>query len=134
MIDADRTDVPVPPVADYRCRRIALGKRLGAAPLTIEPWGQCRVDDGGDGPRLLTGLDGIQHLYGAIYPDTDRRAIFLGTTVFADEHRPAAYGHAAGRDMAGVIERIAEGRWRLVLPYPPFGGAVALIELRTVSR
>jgi hypothetical protein len=49
--------------------------------------------------------------------------------MFPDERRPVAYGHAAGRDVAGVVERIGERRWRLVLPYPRFGAALDVIEL-----
>ncbi len=122
------TDRPMPAAGDYRCRRIAIGARIGGPALAIEPWGRCRVE--GQAPPLqLTGLDGLQRPSGLIYADTDRRAIFLGTTMFPDEHRPSTYGHAAGRDMPGVVERIGERRWRLVLPYPHFGGVLDVIEL-----
>ena len=98
-------------------------RRLSRTPGVV-----CRIEGGDDGRWLVTGLDGVQRVSGTIYTDTDRRAVFLGTIAFAEERRPAAYGHAAGRDMAGVVERIGEGRWRLALPFPPLGGALALVE------
>ncbi len=33
------------------------------------------------------------------------------------------------RDMAGVLERIGERRWRLVLPYPRFESLLDVVEL-----
>lgn len=131
LFDPDRAlaERASPAAGDYRCRRFDLGARPGAPSLAVEEWGRCRVGDGEDGHRQLTGLDGVQRLFGTIYADTDRRAVFLGTTVFPEERRPAAYGHAAGRDVAGVVERVGEARWRLVLPYPPFGAAVSLVEI-----
>lgn len=122
--DAGLINGALPPAGDYRCRRVALGARAGGPALAIGDWGRCRIDG-----SSLTGFDGIQRPAGSIYPDGDRRAIFLGTAMFPDEHRSAGYGHAAGRDMAGVIERIGERRWRLALPRPPFGAALDVIDL-----
>jgi hypothetical protein len=31
--------------------------------------------------------------------------------------------------MAGVVERIGERRWRLVLPYPAFESTIDIVEL-----
>ena len=130
LFDPDRAfaDQPAPPAGDYRCRHLDIGARPGAPSLVADAWGRCRIEGGDDGRWLVTGLDGVQRVSGTIYTDTDRRAVFLGTIAFAEERRPAAYGHAAGRDMAGVVERIGEGRWRLALPFPPLGGALALVE------
>ena len=126
--DAGLVDRAMPPPGDYRCRQIAIGARPGGPALSSGDWGRCHV--AGDGaPRQLTGLDGVQRPAGLIYADGERRAIFLGTAMFPDERRPATYAHAAGRDMAGVVERIGERRWRLALPYPRFGSALDLIEL-----
>ena len=126
--DAGLVDGAMPPPGDYRCRLIAIGARPGARALASGGWGRCHIADGG-APRPLTGLDGIQRPAGLIYADSEHRAIFLGTAMFPDERRPATYAHAAGRDMAGVVERIGERRWRLALPYPRFGSALDLIEL-----
>jgi hypothetical protein len=46
-----------------------------------------------------------------------------------DEKRPMSYGRDANRDMAGLIERIAERRWRVVLPYPRFESVLDVVEL-----
>lgn len=126
--DAALVDGALPPAGDYRCRHVLLGRRAGGTGLTIEPWARCRITGEG-APLRFVGLDGVQRPAGLVYPDNDRRGVFLGTTMFPDEHRPAAYAHAAGRDMAGVVERIGQRRWRLVLPWPNFGGALDLIEL-----
>ncbi|WP_174292699.1 DUF4893 domain-containing protein [Sphingomonas bacterium] len=130
--DAALIDRALPPAGAYRCRHVGIGTGLDRAELKIEPWGRCRID-GDDLPRQFSDLDGGERRAGLICADTDRRAIFLGTTMFGDEHRPETYGHAAGRDLAGAVERIGEQRWRLVLPYPRFGATLDLIELLPAS-
>ena len=39
------------------------------------------------------------------------------------------YGIDETRDVAGYVERIAPGRWRLVLPEPAFESRLDVIEL-----
>jgi hypothetical protein len=63
-------------------------------------------------------LTGSQRPTGHLFPDSDRRTIFLGTLILADESMAIRYGRDRERDMAGVVERIGRQRWRLVLPYP----------------
>lgn len=93
-------------------------------------WFACRIGTAqGTSVVSLTKLDGSQRPVGTIYPDTDARAIFLGTMQLGDEKRPMSYGRDANRDMAGLIERIAERRWRVVLPYPRFESVLDVVEL-----
>jgi hypothetical protein len=55
--------------------------------------------------------------------------VFLGTLQLGDERRSLEYGHDRERDMAGLMERIGDSRWRLVFPYPAFESTIDIIEL-----
>jgi hypothetical protein len=59
--------------------------------------------------------------------------IFLGTLQLGDEQGTLRYGHDRDRDMAGILERIGEGRWRLVLPSPAFESMLDVVELTPAS-
>ena len=43
--------------------------------------------------------------------------------------RDRNYGSDRMRDMAGLVERIGDNRWRLVLPAPAYESLVDVIEL-----
>ena len=47
----------------------------------------------------------------------------------ADEKTFPAYGDKAERDQVGVIERIGQNRWRLVLPWPKQEAKLELLEI-----
>ena len=64
-----------------------------------------------------------------LFPESDARAIFLGTLVLGDETAPLRYGQDSNRDMIGYVERIGEKRWRLVLPYPRFESLLDVVDL-----
>ena len=118
-----------PPPGAYRCRTFKLGaKGTGMRDFTAYPWFECRITDEGE-VRGFHKLTGSQRPTGLIFPDTATRAIFVGTLVLGDETAPLRYGLDADRDMIGYVERIAERRWRLVLPYPRFESTLDLIEL-----
>jgi len=131
----------MPPAGDYDCRMVKLGRlgRLGhvGAVYAVQNWSRCRIDGAGDhgdaGALRLTGLDGQQRPVGLLHPDTDARAIFLGSMTLADE-RPLDYGRDTGRDMAGIVERIGPERWRLVLPRPAYQSILDLLELRPAGQ
>ncbi|MEG8022663.1 DUF4893 domain-containing protein [Sphingomonas aerolata] len=57
------------------------------------------------------------------------RAIFLGSMALGDEQRPMRYGTDANRDLAGVMERIGDRRWRLILPHPRFESLLDIVEI-----
>ena len=42
---------------------------------------------------------------------------------------PAAYGQDTARDQVGVLERIGQNRWRLVLPWPRQDAKLELVEI-----
>ncbi|MDQ1674830.1 MAG: hypothetical protein QOC98_3392 [Frankiaceae bacterium] len=117
------------PAGDYRCRAIKLGAQSAnhAAYTAYEPR-PCRV--GAEGTRLhLTILDGPQRPIGILFPDTGRRMVFLGTLQLGDEALAYRYGRDRERDMIGLLERIGDRRWRLVLPSPHFESLLDVIEL-----
>ncbi|HEY1145769.1 MAG TPA: DUF4893 domain-containing protein, partial [Allosphingosinicella sp.] len=74
-------------------------------------------------------LTGSQRPLGLFLPHTANRMVFLGTLQLGDERRTLQYGGDDERDMAGILERIGERRWRLVLPYPHFESTLDIVEL-----
>jgi len=82
-----------------------------------------------DGVLTFTRLGGSQRPVGRIYPDNVRRMIFLGTLQLGDERQVLPYGSDADRDMAGILERVGERRWRLVFPRPTFESIIDVVEL-----
>lgn len=130
LLDPDRAlPLPLPPAGDYRCRVFKLGsKGTPGAGFIAYPYYDCRITDEGE-VLSLHKRSGSQRTVGLVFKDTDARGIFLGTLVLGDETMPLQYGQDAARDMAGVVERIGERRWRLVLPYPAFESLVDVIEL-----
>jgi Domain of unknown function (DUF4893) len=117
------------PAGDYRCRTIKLGAQTsGHAVFTAYGPRLCRI--GAEGTRLhLTALGGPQRPIGILFPDTGRRMIFLGTLQLGDEALAYRYSRDRERDMIGLLERIGDRRWRLVLPHPHFESLLDVIEL-----
>jgi hypothetical protein len=119
----------MPQPGAYRCRTFKLGAKTGVGPtFTSYGWFACRIDRDLRGQLVFGKSSGSQRPIGTIYADTDARSIFLGTMVLGDETRALDYGRDAGRDMAGVIERIGQKRWRMVLPYPRFESVLDVVE------
>lgn len=117
------------PVGLYRCRIIKVGaKRRATLGFSIYDWGQCRVDGAGD-DRTFVKLDGPQRTSGRLYADGFSREIFLGTLSLSDEQANIPYGSDRMRDMAGIVERIADSRWRIILPEPSYESLLDVIEL-----
>ena len=118
-----------PPAGDYRCRVTKLGaKQEGLLDYVAYPAFRCRIGPGGE-TREFSKLTGSQRPVGRLFPDSDRRMVFLGTLQLGDEQGVLRYGHDEDRALAGVLERIGERRWRLVFPYPHFESLVDVIEL-----
>ena len=102
------------------------------APDIAYPFFDCRISAGG-GPMDFVKLTGSQRPVGRLFPDSDRRLVFLGTLQLGDEQGVLRYGRDQDRDMIGLLERIGERRWRLVFPYPHFESLVDVIELVPAS-
>ena len=118
---------PSPPPGSYRCRVI----RIGAPGFAYTAYKSffCYVE--AEGTKLnITKQTGSQRPAGWLYPDDEaKRLIFLGTLALGDEKEPLAYGDNEARDLAGVVERVAPYRYRLVVPWPRHGSKLDVIEL-----
>lgn len=119
---------PAAPAGRYHCRVFKLGG-LGSAmrDFTAYPAFDCRISDEGR-VRSFYKESGSQRPVGLLFPDGDR-TVFLGTLLLGNERAALQYGQDRDRDMAGVLERVGERRWRLVLPYPRFESMLDVIEL-----
>lgn len=124
---------PAIPAGNYACRTIKLGsKGAYTAAFSVKPATRCAISEQGGTTRLTTA-EGNQRPRGRIYPGNEWRQIFLGTLSLGDETRGMDYGRDATRDMAGLLERIGERRWRLILPEPSFESSIDIIELTPVN-
>jgi hypothetical protein len=126
--DAAQLD-PEPAAGDYRCRTLKLGNAGGNGLNWVAyPEFRCRIS------RHLAGLrfdkiGGSQRPGGYLHPAGPRRMIFLGSMQLGDERHVLPYGNDPRRDMAGILERVAERRWRLVFPRPAYESVIDVIEL-----
>ena len=121
------------PPGDYRCRTVKVGTQGGGTLGYIAyDWFRCRVS-AEQGLTSLIKLTGSQRPIGLIFPDNLKRQVFLGTLVLGDESMPVSYGSDRMRDMAGLVERIGDNRWRLALPSPAYESMLDVIELVPAS-
>ena len=117
------------PPGDYRCRTIKVGTQgRGTLGYIAYDWFRCRVAPE-QGLMSLTKLTGSQRPVGLIFPDSLTRQVFLGTLVLGDESIAVSYGSDRVRDMAGLVERIGDNRWRLGLPSPAYESLLDRLEL-----
>ncbi|MGF1550125.1 MAG: DUF4893 domain-containing protein [Sphingomonadaceae bacterium] len=118
-----------PPAGRYRCRTIKLGaRREGLLNYVDYPPFECVIEGEGAALRFVK-QSGSQRPVGVLYPDSERRMIFLGTLALGDERRALRYGTDRERDMIGILEQVDAARWRLVLPYPHFESTLDILEL-----
>ncbi|WP_062766864.1 DUF4893 domain-containing protein [Sphingopyxis terrae] len=117
------------PAGDYRCRTIKLGTQGRSTLAYIAyDWFRCRIADE-QGIASFVKLTGSQRPVGLIFPDSLNRQVFLGTLQLGDERLAIDYGTDRMRDMAGLVERIGDNRWRLVLPAPAYESLLDVIEM-----
>jgi hypothetical protein len=87
-----------------------------------------------DGVLTIVKQTGSQRPAGQLWDDDDaKRLVFLGSLTLGDEEQPLAYGDDPKRNMAGVFERIAPFRWRLVIPWPQNDAKLDVFELTPVD-
>ncbi|MGZ9100212.1 MAG: DUF4893 domain-containing protein [Brevundimonas sp.] len=120
-----------PAPGTYRCRTIKLGTNNPGGPGYLEyPWFRCTVELTPGGDLILTKTTGSQRTRGLLYPDTDRRLVFVGAQAWGmDETTFPRYGQQPVRDQVGVFERIGSRRWRLVIPWPKVDSKLEILEL-----
>lgn len=106
---------PETPPGRYQCRLIRFAGRggLGPAFAAFKPY-FCYVEQEGELTTLVKET-GTERQAGRLWPDSETRLIFLGALALGKE-QPPAYGARPERDLAGVLERVAPFRWRLVIP------------------
>lgn len=118
-----------PPAGDYRCRVIKIGaKSEGMLDYIAYPRFACRIQREA-GLLSFAKLTGSQRPIGLLFPHAPDRMVFLGTLQLGDEQRALQYGTDRERDMAGLLERVGDNRWRLVFPFPHFESTLDVIEL-----
>ena len=125
---------PDPTPGSYNCRLIKLGKATdrGKAYESFKPF-FCYVEVE-DNLLTIVKQTGSQRPAGRLWEDDDpNRLIFLGSLALGDEQQPLGYGDDPKRDMAGVLERIAPFRWRLVIPWPQSTSKLDVFELTPVD-
>lgn len=125
---------PAPTPGSYNCRLIALGKGTAKAKAyeSFKPF-FCYVEVEGD-QLTIVKQTGSQRPAGRLWEDDDAtRLIFLGSLALGNEDQPLAYGDDPKRDMAGVLERIAPFKWRLVIPWPQSSSKLDVFELTPVD-
>ncbi len=120
-----------PPPGDYRCRAVKLGSSgPGGLGYLEYPFFDCTIELTPGGDLLLTKTTGSQRTRGLLYPDSDRRLVFIGAQAWGDQEAGyPAYGQRPERDQIGVFERIGSRRWRLVLPWPKYDSKLEILEL-----
>lgn len=126
---------PAPTPGSYYCRLIKLG-RSGEKGKTYESFKPffCYVEVEDD-LFTIVKQTGSQRPSGRLWEDDDAtRYVFLGSLALADEEEAAAYGENPKRDMAGVFERIAPFKWRLVIPWPQSTSKLDVFELTPVPE
>ncbi|MFP5329437.1 MAG: DUF4893 domain-containing protein [Alphaproteobacteria bacterium] len=127
---------PQPTPGSYNCRMIRIGKAAKGS-QTFEKFKPffCYVLVDDQGLLTIVKQTGSQRPAGRLWDDDNpNRMIFLGSLALGDEEEPLAYGDNPGRDMAGVFERIAPFRWRLVIPWPRSGAKLEVFELTPVAN
>lgn len=119
LVAADAAlDHPALPPGSYNCRLVSLGQKTarGAAVRTFNPFFCYVRGEGADG-LSFTKQTGTDLPGGWLHADGDRRYVFLGAKQRKPGDNSLGYGIEGDRDLAGVVERIAPFRWRLVVPW-----------------
>lgn len=117
-----------PAPGPYRCRTVQMGSTSLA--FVAYPFFRCVVELTPGGDLVLTKTTGSQRTRGLLYPDTERRLVFVGAQAWgSDETGYPAYGDQPDRDQVGVFERIGPQRWRVVVPWPSTSSKLEIMEL-----
>jgi len=118
-----------PAPGSYRCRSIRFrpGSRRVRAFSVRGPY---FCDVGADGEMLsLTQQNGPERPGGYLWVETDSRMIFIGAMARGREDGPPAYGDDSERNVVGILERVGQFRYRLVMPAPGNGATLEILEL-----
>lgn len=122
-------DLPALPPGPYYCRLVRLGGRAAFASFKPD---FCSVD-GSVHSLSFTKQSGSNLPGGWLFPDTDKRQIFLGTLRPTNAKANASYRADPAHAVAGVVERVGSFRWRLVLTRAGGGALLDIYELVPVT-
>jgi hypothetical protein len=121
---------PTPPPGVYHCRVIRLGLtsvNRTKAWAAFKPF-FCFVAV--DGPLLtFTKGTGTHRPGGRLWDDSDSRMVFLGSVADKPDGRLPAYGDSPKSNQVGVVERVGDFRWRMVIPGSTPDGKLDVMEL-----
>jgi len=115
----------------YRCRTLKIGSQgqVGLGFIAY-PFFRCVVELTPGGDLILTKTTGSQRTRGRLYPDTDRRLVFIGAQALSSQETSwPDYGDLPVRDQVGVFERVGRDRYRLAIPWPTTEAKLELLEL-----
>lgn len=116
LLDATSAlDHPALPPGSYNCRVIRMGNAAGPRGYRMFPPQFCFVRGETDGKLSFNKQTGSDLPNGWLYPDGDRRYVFLGAQQ-TPQGEAIAYGSDRSRDVVGVVERVGPFQWRLVVP------------------
>jgi hypothetical protein len=119
-----------PAPGSYRCRYV----RPGGRKWVSSAQGFCYVGVEAGQLSLATELRGLR-LGGYLWElKGGERLVFLGGTVPPGGVTARAYGEDPARDAAGLVERIGEFRYRLILPEPSPGSGFTVVDLVAAPR
>jgi hypothetical protein len=129
LVPGARLPRAAPAPGTYRCRYV----RLGARKWTASAQAYCYVGVGAGQLSLATELRGLR-LGGYLWELKDgERLVFLGAAAPAGGKSAPAYGDNPAADSAGLVERIGEFRYRLVIPEPA-GTGLTIVDLLAAPR
>jgi hypothetical protein len=119
-----------PAPGSYRCRYL----RPGGRKWVSSAQGFCYVGVEEGQLTLASELRGLR--FGGYLWEMKggERLVFLGGAVPAGARTPLAYGEGPSSDVAGVVERIGEFRYRLTLPELPPAAGLTVVELVAAPR
>jgi hypothetical protein len=130
LLDPDAAmEKPDVPDGAYHCRWIKLGRRIvwgqkTGAPFQIDAPVPCSIK----GTRFRA-KGGTLRPNGTLWSYDAARLLFLGGISVGDEAATIPYGRDPDRNALGLLERIGDHRWRLVLPHPAWEATIDVIEI-----
>ncbi|MBR0552066.1 DUF4893 domain-containing protein [Stakelama marina] len=110
-------DHPALPPGSYRCRVIRIGRYADKSGFKSFPPFFCHVKSAGPDQLTFLKQTGTDLPSGWLYPDGDKRYVFLGAQQDEPGDNSLAYGRDRSRDIAGFVERVGPFEWRLVVPH-----------------
>ncbi len=129
LVPAAALPRPAPSPGTYMCRLVRIGAAGRGQPAfaAFRPF-FCFVGVSGD-QLSITKPEGSERPAGYLWDDGNgRRMVFLGS--FAPGRgAPVGYGEDRARDAAGIFERVADFRYRLVIPARDGAASLDIFEL-----